>query len=101
MREEPGQLSLRASSDHRFIVGALRAKKMAGCSLIPLLIVRVPGAQGLAMSSCFFPLFSEKLVFGASPSFSSNNTLKSSGPNLTGATILEREVQFDFLLLTP
>ena len=56
MREEPGRLSLRASSDHRFIVGALRARRTAGCSLIPLLIVRVPGAQGLALPPCS-PIF--------------------------------------------
>ena len=41
MRKEPGLRSLRASSDHRFIVGALRARRTAGCSLIPLLIVCV------------------------------------------------------------
>ena len=41
MRKESGLLSLRASSDHRFIVGALRARRTAGCSLIPLLIVCV------------------------------------------------------------
>jgi hypothetical protein len=29
MREEPCGLSLRASSDHRFIVGALRARRLA------------------------------------------------------------------------
>lgn len=35
------------------------------------------------------------------PIFSSNKTLKSMRPSQAGATILEREVQFDFLLLTP
>jgi hypothetical protein len=38
-REQANRPSLRASSDHRFIVGALRARRMVAC-LLPRIILR-------------------------------------------------------------
>ena len=57
-RESPDCPSLRASSDHRFIVGALRARRAPGRSLPLLLRPRVPRAGG----RLGYPPFSISLI---------------------------------------